>query len=163
MNPIRSNFETPVLWEAETDCKPVREGQIKCGVCTLTTLRIIELPEVTTEQRVRFAILCALRVCKDRTFASWANKWLSGEDRSAATARWAEAAWAAEAARAAWATARAAATAAWAAAAAAAAAAWAAEAARAAAAAAAAAVSVLPEIDLIEIAREAVGYQKESE
>lgn len=49
------------------------------------------------ELSVRFAIACAMRGVKDAAWVAWAEKWLSGEDRTAA------AAWAAEAARAAWA------------------------------------------------------------
>jgi hypothetical protein len=48
----------------------------------MTTVRRIEIPVVTTEQRVKYAILCALEVCQEPSFVTWANKWLSGEDRS---------------------------------------------------------------------------------
>lgn len=73
------------------------------------------------ERAVEFAIREVLRVSTDEGWRSWAEKWLSGEDRSEAAAS--EAAWEAEAARAAaWAAARAA----WAWAVAARAAAWAA-------------------------------------
>jgi len=44
------------------------------------------LPKVTTEQRVRFAILCALKVYKKKKFTQWANRWLSGKDRTRNTA-----------------------------------------------------------------------------
>ena len=63
-------------------------------------VRRIELPTFSTVQRTAFGILCALEVCKEKSFVAWANKWLSGNDRSAAAARATEAAaaWAAEAA-----------------------------------------------------------------
>ena len=124
MNPIHARFRTPRLWEAEGEVG-LRDGQIKCGCKTLTTVREIPLPAVTTEMRVRFAILCAKEVCADLPWNAWANGWLSGEDRSA------EAAWAAQATSWAAYAAQAAAAAAWAA--------WAAYAAQAAARAAAAA------------------------
>ena len=124
MNPIHAHFPNPRLWEAEGEIA-IRDGQLKCGCKTLTTVREIPLPAVTTEMRVRFAILCAKEVCADLSWNAWADKWLSGEDRSEAAAGAA-----ALAARAAWA-AEAAAWAAWAA--------WAAEAASARVAAAAAA------------------------
>jgi hypothetical protein len=134
LNPIHADFKTPRLWEAEGEVG-LRDGQIKCGCKTLTTVREIPLPAITTEMRVRFAILCAKEVCACRSWNAWADRWLSGEDRSEAAAEdAAEAAWAAQAASwAAYAAARAAAEAARAARAAAAAAAaawWAAEAAR---------------------------------
>ena len=115
MNPIHARFRTPRLWEAEGEVG-LRNGQLKCGCKTLTTIREIPLPEITAEMRVRFAILCAKEVCADLPWNAWADKWLSGEDRSeaaagavasAASAARAAAAWAA-AASAAWAVASAA-------------------------------------------------------
>jgi len=148
MNPIHARFRTPRLWEAEGEVG-LRNGQLKCGCKTLTIIREIPLPSITTEMRVRFAILCAKEVCADLPWNAWADRWLSGEDRSeAAAGAAAEAAWAAWAVQAAsWA-----AYAAQAAAAAAAAAAWAAYAAEAAAAAAR---EVGHGIDIFEIAEKA--------
>ena len=109
MNPIHGNFKNPRLWEAAGKVG-LRDGQLKCGCKTLTTVREIPLPEITTEMRVRFAIMCAKDVCAaDIAWNAWADKWLSGEDRTqaaaaearagAAAARGGEAAaWAAEAA-----------------------------------------------------------------
>ena len=88
LNPIHADFAHPRLWEAEGEIA-LRDGQLKCGCLSLTTVREIPLPVVTTEMRVRFAILCAKRVCNDVEWNLWADKWLSGEDRTA---------WAAEAA-----------------------------------------------------------------
>jgi len=105
LNPIHANFKNPRLWEAEGEIA-IRDGQLKCGCKTLTTVREIPLPSITTEMRVRFAILCAKEVCADLSWNAWADKWLSGGDRTRA-----EAAWAAEAA---WGSAWAAAEAAWA-------------------------------------------------
>jgi hypothetical protein len=98
MNPIHANFKNPRLWEAEGEVG-LRDGQIKCGCKTLTTVREIPLPSITTEMRVRFAILCAKEVCAYPAWIAWADRWLSGEDRSEAAAAKAEwAAWAAQAA-----------------------------------------------------------------
>lgn len=116
LNPIHANFNpaTMRLFAAEGEIV-AREGQLKCGVKSLTIVEEIPVPTMTTEQRVKFAILCAKEVCKDSTWNAWADKWLSGEDRSEATAARAARA-AARAARAtAEATAEAAAAAAWAA------------------------------------------------
>jgi hypothetical protein len=108
MNPIHANFRTPRLWEAEGEVG-LRDGQFKCGCKTLTVIREIPLPSITTETRVRFAIMCAKEVCACPSWNAWADKWLSGEDRSeaadAAAAREADAAraaaWAAREAQAA--------------------------------------------------------------
>ena len=151
MIPIHARFKNPRLWEAEGEVG-LRDGQLKCGCKTLTTIREIPLPEITTEMRVRFAILCAKEVCgADLPWNAWADKWLSGGDRTqaAASAAWAWAA-SASAARASW-SAEAAAWSAASAWAAAASAAWAA----AARAAAWAAREVGHGIDIFEIAEKA--------
>ena len=175
LNPIHANFRNPRLWEAEGEIA-LRDGHLKCGCVSLTTLREIPVPKITAEQCVRFAILCAKQVFRDTAYTAWADKWLSGEDRSAwaatatawaataaaraatAAARaaawaWAAWAWAARAARAAEAAAAWAATA-WAAAEAAEAAE--ARAAATAAARAAAEAARAADIDLIAIAEEAI-------
>jgi hypothetical protein len=85
LNPIHADFQNTRMWEAEGDVG-LRDGQLKCGCATLTTIREIPLPEITTEMRVRFAILCAKDVCACSAWNAWADKWLSGKDRSAAAA-----------------------------------------------------------------------------
>ncbi len=122
LNPIHANFKNPRLWEAEGEVG-LRDGQLKCGCKRLTTIREIPLPEITAEMRARFAILCAKEVCADLSWNAWADKWLSGGDRTqappwAAAAAAAEAAWASACAAYAAAAARASACAAYAAAAA---------------------------------------------
>jgi hypothetical protein len=102
LNPIHADFKTPHLWEATGIVRKTDYG-LKVGVKQLTTIRRLRLPKITTNQRIRFAILCAKGVCTDPTFVKWADNWLSGKDRTKAAAR---AAWAA--ARAAEAAARAA-------------------------------------------------------
>ena len=126
LNPIHGDFDlrTAHLWEGEGVVKK-RDYGLKVGCTNATTLRRIELPKVTTTQRVAFAIYCAQEVSSDTGFMRWADVWLTGEDRSAEAAakqaaRAAEktvrAAWAADyTARAAERAARAAEQAAWAA------------------------------------------------
>ena len=137
--PQHVSWIKPRLWEADAEEVVLRDGELKCGVKKLTTVKEIPLPELTTEQKVEVGIRCALQVYAELDFVQWAEKWLKNIDRSKAVAE--AAARAAEAAaRAAEAAARAAEAAAEAAARAAEAAAWAAaEAARAAWAAAEAA------------------------
>jgi hypothetical protein len=88
LNPIHAAISQPRLWEAE-GAVVAEEGQLIVGVKSLTVLCEITAVQPTTEQRVKFAILCALSVYKDTAFSEWAENWLSGKDRSA------EAAWAA--------------------------------------------------------------------
>ena len=80
-NPIHANFSNPLLWECEGEIGKNDRG-LKVGCTRLTTLRRIPLPEISTEQRVKFAILCALKVCAGDKFVQWANAWLDGSDRS---------------------------------------------------------------------------------
>lgn len=88
MSPIHIGFKNPRLWEAEGEVA-LRDGQLKCGCKTLTTVREIPLPAITMEMRVRFAICCAKEVCPAAYLAwnAWADKWLSGEDRTQAAAK----------------------------------------------------------------------------
>ena len=98
LNPIHCGYSSFRLWEAEGEIGKNDKG-LKVGTRSLTTIREIPIPKITTKQKIRFAILCAMAVYKDQTWTDWANNWLSGKDRSAATA--AVAARAAEAATAA--------------------------------------------------------------
>lgn len=101
LNPIHADIKFPLLWECEGEIGKSDRG-LKVGCKKLTTIRKLPLPDVTTEQRVRFGILCALEVCEEPQFMTWAGRWLAGTDRTKAAAAEAEAAaWAEEAARAA--------------------------------------------------------------
>ena len=151
LNPIHANIENPRLFRAEGRGRFADDNGLKVGYSQMRIVEELPVKMPTTEQRVKFAILCAMEVYDHPDFLDWCHKWLIGEDRSQAAA-WAaaraarEAAWAARAAWAAWA-----ARAAWAAAEAAWAAAWAARAARAARAA-----EARKHIDLIAIAHKAM-------
>jgi hypothetical protein len=106
LNPIHADFQAARMWESEGSGETLRDGQLKIGVTKLTTLREIQVPIVTTEQRVRFAILCAKTVYKSHNWNKWADGWLDGSERSTAAAETAAAAAAAAwAAQAAWAAA----------------------------------------------------------
>ncbi len=101
-NPIHGNFTNPRLWECRVK-QIVANDELKVGVKVCTTIKKIPLPEITTNQRVRFAILVALKVYSAPFFVTWAQGWLSGKDRTEAATRaarvtaWA-AAWAGDAA-----------------------------------------------------------------
>jgi hypothetical protein len=109
LNPGHADIREPILWEADGDVGKTDHG-LEVGCTRLKTIKQIPLPKITTEQRVYFAILCAMEVCDDPAWRRWAQDWLSGKNRSAEApeaAEIAEAEWSMEAARAAW-TARAA-------------------------------------------------------
>ena len=117
LNPIHADIADPVLWEAEAEGLHRDDRGLKGGCTRLTLLRRIELPQITTEQRIRFGILCAKVICDNPAWNAWADRWLDGSDRSVETAweAWAaaDAAAAEAAARAARAVAQATAWAAW--------------------------------------------------
>jgi hypothetical protein len=78
------------LWEAEWSGRTVAAAD-KRGVETLRTVRRIDAPGITREQRVEIAIRCALAVLPSgppwaAAWRTWAERWLSGEDRSSAAA-----------------------------------------------------------------------------
>lgn len=83
LDPIHGNYGSGMmLWEADGDVVVEGAGQLKVGCKTLKTIRKIVVPAVTAEQRTRFAILCAKEVYANHFWVAWADRWLSGEDRS---------------------------------------------------------------------------------
>jgi CTP synthase (UTP-ammonia lyase) len=90
-------IQHPLLWECETTA-PVAQDGLKVGVKSCTTIKTIPLPKITRQQKIKFAILCAKQVCKNKKWNTWADTWLSGKDRSKAAAVAADAAHAAHAA-----------------------------------------------------------------
>ena len=83
-NPLHANIGHPIGWEAEGDIGA--DDGLKVGSKALTTLRRIDLPVVSIAQRVRWGILCALKVRQSAAFETWAARWLSGKDRSGSSA-----------------------------------------------------------------------------
>lgn len=84
-NPIHANIANPVLWQCRGTIAKSDYG-IKVGCVELTTIRRHKLPEITTVQKIAFGILCAKQTITNAAWNLWADNWLSGKDRSAATA-----------------------------------------------------------------------------
>jgi len=84
MYPAHISYSKPRFFKAEGDGKFLSDGT-KCGITKLRLLEEIPLPTITKEQRVKISILCALKVCHEASFVTWANNWLSGKDRSTET------------------------------------------------------------------------------
>ena len=89
LNPIHANFPWPLLWEEDAVDVQSDRG-LKFGAKEVTTLRQIPVPEISTEQTVRFGILCALAVSKKAQFQSWAEAWLSKTYKAHEVTEWAE-------------------------------------------------------------------------
>jgi len=83
LNPVHGEFDlkTAHLWEGEGEMV-IHDCELKIGCTKATTLKRIPLPVLTPEQRIEIAIRCVLLVYEEPIFVQWAQKWLSGEDRS---------------------------------------------------------------------------------
>ena len=57
------------------------------GVTRLTTIRQIDMPDLTTADKIAFAILCAKTTYHDASWVAWADNWLSGLDRTQQSAK----------------------------------------------------------------------------
>ena len=82
LNPLHANFKNPLLWVCEGEIG-INEYGFKVGTKSLTTLMQIPLPVVTLEQCVEIGIRCALLVYTKPDFITWADNWLSGQNRTA--------------------------------------------------------------------------------
>ena len=80
LNPIHANFNNPILWEGEA--KQSKTDGLKCICKEFTTVKQVPLPQNSTNQRIAIAIRSVLKVYREENFVAWAEKWLSGEDRS---------------------------------------------------------------------------------
>ena len=100
-NPIHGDYRHPICWLAEGDVTGC-DGQKLWGK-SVTTLRQVPLPEITTEQRVEIAIRISLVRYREKSYVEWAEKWLSEVDRSGEAASRAARASRAAAANSAWA------------------------------------------------------------
>ena len=91
LNPKHSNFppDKMRLFEARGIIGE-RDHQLKIGTRSLTTIREIPIPQITPNQKTAFGILCVKGVEQSPTWNRWADNWLNGKDRSAASA-WAAA------------------------------------------------------------------------
>jgi hypothetical protein len=75
-------FQKPRLFECVVAGDSLKDGSLKEGWTEMELVNEMELPKPTLEQFVRFGILCALTSYKDIAFATWANNWLNGINRT---------------------------------------------------------------------------------
>jgi hypothetical protein len=100
LNPIHADIKSPRLFKGTGTVSKTDNG-LKIGCTKITLTEEMELPVVTTNQRIAFGILCAKQVYNNQAWNHWADNWMSGKDRTARAARAAARAAAEEAARAA--------------------------------------------------------------
>lgn len=87
LNPIHANIKKPRCWEVECGGEEAMDHGLKGGSRRVRLVREVPVPEITIEHKVRFAILCAKETCGDPAWNQWADRWLSGEDRSERASR----------------------------------------------------------------------------
>ena len=87
LDPLHGNFgATAHLWEVEVSGETKDDRGLKFGAMELTTVRRLRKKRITTEHRIRFAILCAQEVCHGKAWNKWADAWLDGTDRTRVSA-----------------------------------------------------------------------------
>lgn len=79
-NSIHGCYEHLRMFDIDVAGLARYDGQVKCGFRGVRLAREIDVPHVTTRQRVAFGILCAKAVFKDETWSKWADNWPRGED-----------------------------------------------------------------------------------
>jgi hypothetical protein len=87
LNPIHADFSKPRLFEIEVQGQIKEDNGLKYGCTKMRLVQELQFVSPTTEQCIKFAIYCALEVCKDEKFVQWATNWLNGTDRSIESAR----------------------------------------------------------------------------
>ena len=80
-NILHGNIENPRLFEIEVP-EFVNNDKLKYASKSQKLIKEIDLPVISIEQRIEFAIRVAKLVCDDEKWNSWADKWLIGEDRT---------------------------------------------------------------------------------
>jgi hypothetical protein len=80
-NPIHAKISNPRLFEINVDAIVNTDG-LKYASKSQTLIKELTIPEITTEQRIEFAIRVAKLVCKDTKWNTWADNWLDKSDRT---------------------------------------------------------------------------------
>lgn len=91
LNPVHANFDQPRLFEAEVKGKSLDEGDLKEGWTEARIIKEIDIPKMSTEQRIKIIVLCVLEMYSEEEYKKWAINLLSGKDRldSSAAKEWA--------------------------------------------------------------------------
>jgi len=82
LNPVHAGIENPRLFRAEVEGNFIDDHGAKCGYSRARLIEELLVPQISSVQRVRFAILCAKEVYKEKEWNKWADNWLSGKDRT---------------------------------------------------------------------------------
>lgn len=85
LNPVRDAISGPRAFAA--DAVIVQAGLTEVGCSRVTPVHELQTPGCAPKYRVKFAVLCAQRVCHRPAFREWAAGWLDGKDRRGTTAQ----------------------------------------------------------------------------
>jgi hypothetical protein len=81
LNPIHANIKEPKLFEIKVD-EIVNSDGLKFASKSQTLLKKIPLPEISIQKKIEIGIKIVKTINKDEKWNLWADKWLSGENRS---------------------------------------------------------------------------------
>jgi len=95
LNPLRAGIKNLRLFRAEVEGKVLDNYGLNCGYSRARLIEELTVLQISPVQRIRFAILCAKKVYKEKEWNKWANKWLSGKDRTEESAKSAKSAFSA--------------------------------------------------------------------
>ena len=90
MNPSHADINSPRCFDAEGEVE--KDDGTKVGCTSLTLVKEIPVPVISSVRRVAFGILAAKAVYTNPDWTRWADAWLDGSDRTtlaARAARWA--------------------------------------------------------------------------
>lgn len=84
LNSVHGAFTptTMQLWEGTAAGELKTDKGLKWGCTRLTTLRRMNVPNLSTEDHIEFAIRCAMQVCTVPAWVKWAENWMSGANRT---------------------------------------------------------------------------------
>ncbi len=86
LNPIHANISNPRIWSVFAGGDRKEDKGLKEGFTRMKLVKEIELPKISINQKIAFAILCSIEVYKDESYNKWANNWLTGLDRTSKSA-----------------------------------------------------------------------------
>jgi hypothetical protein len=88
LNPIHGNISNPRLFLIEVD-EIVNNDGLKFASKSQTILEEIPYIDISLEKGIEIGIRVTKTVYKDKSWNEWADRWLSGTDRSRESARYA--------------------------------------------------------------------------
>ena len=81
-NPVEGQIIDPRLFRCNVKGSKRGEMGLKFGFTYMRLGEELECPKITLNQLLAFGILCVKEICKEKGWLEWADKWLSGVDRS---------------------------------------------------------------------------------